>query len=666
MVAVGVVMVLTILVTAALAYTSSDSRDASRSSATQKAYAAAEAGVNNALSVVQLAKSNTSGVPAQPASANCSGCTVTTLPGGATVTWGANYNATTKVWTVKAIGSVPNPTGADAAAITRTLTQTARITPPPYNFVALNTSCDNHTLLVQTGGQLTVTNAMYIDSCSSGDAFDIFGAGGNISDPAGIKVVGGWETHNGSTVTTSGTLCPLSTDSSTQPQPAGCPTTVQPILPDPLAGKVSPPTLSATGACTSTGQTTSAYTPAVQESGAVTASSGSQPLTIKFGPGTNPVHVGDVILIDSEQMLVTAAPATVSPVVLTVTRGYNSTTITTHADKAPVVKVSTVTFGTPANPSPCLYTSGSVTLNPGTYYGGICIGSASTANCDGANCTTTAATTAYSPTVQESGATTASTGSQPLTVKFGAGTDPIQVGDVILIDSEQMLVTAAPATVSPVTLTVTRGYNSTTVTTHADKAPVTKVMPLSHVTATLNPGTYIMAGGGFRVCGSSTLSAPNVMIYNTQDPSQSTGFGALDQLELNTTGTVSLGPPASGIYQGLTFYQDSSLALDTVDSCNSRNNTTAPTQTQINEYDIALMSAAPVTTPTSNASGSLGSISGSIYAPANRADFVDALSGVANLAVLSSCILINGGNSTFNYDPAGLFGTGWDLGPQAG
>jgi hypothetical protein len=66
------------------------------------------------------------------------------------------------------------------------------------------------------------------------------------------------------------------------------------------------------------------------------------------------------------------------------------------------------------------------------------------------------------------------------------------------------------------------------------------------------------------------------------------------------------------------------------------------------------------------AKGSLGSISGSIYAPANRADFVEALSGTANLAVLSSCIMINGGNSTFAFNPSGLFGSSWVLGPQAG
>jgi hypothetical protein len=232
---------------------------------------------------------------------------------------------------------------------------------------------------------------------------------------------------------------------------------------------------------------------------------------------------------------------------------------------------------------------------------------------------------------------------------------------VIQIDSEQMLVTAAPATASPVTLTVTRHANGTTATTHADKAPVTKYTAPPNVSATLNPGTYIMAGGGFRVCGASSLAAPNVMIYNTNDPSSPAGNGALDQIELNTTGSVNLGPQVSGAYQGLTLYQDPTLALAAAQTCDSRNNTGSPTQAQINSYDIALMSMA-----STGANGALGSISGSIYAPANRADFVDNVSGTANLAVLTSCIMINAATSTFAFNPSGLFGTSWILGPQAG
>jgi MSHA biogenesis protein MshP len=256
--AIAIMLVLTVMVTSALAYTSSDSRDASRSSAGQKAYAAAEAGLNYGLAVVQKAGSDTTGVSPQPSSATDSSAYQTPLGTGAntaTATCGASFNSVTKVWTIKSIGSVPNPTGANASIITRTLTETATITPPPYNFVALNTSCDNHTLLVESSGQLTVTNAMYIDSCNSPqDAFDIFGTGGNITDPAGITVVGGWETRNGSTVTSSGTLCPLSNTSApiTNTQPAGCPVTGQPVLPDPLASKLTTPPTLGTPACTGT------------------------------------------------------------------------------------------------------------------------------------------------------------------------------------------------------------------------------------------------------------------------------------------------------------------------------------------------------------------------------------------------------------------------------
>ncbi|MGH3053825.1 MAG: hypothetical protein ACRDL7_02475, partial [Gaiellaceae bacterium] len=326
--AIAVMLVLSVLVTSTLAFTSSNSRDSSRSSGSQKAYSAAEAGINVALAAVQTAGSDTSKMPTQPTSASTGG-QVSSMPNGVTARWGGSFNAATQTWTLKAIGVVPNPTGPTASALTRTITQTATITPPPYSFVALNTSCDNHTLLVETGGNLTVTNAMYIDSCNSpSDAFDIFGAGGNITDPAGIKVVGGWETHNGSTVTASGTLCPLSNSSApiTATQPAGCPVTGQPILPDPLASKLTTPPTLGTPACTGGSQTNSvAYSPAVTVNSAASLTAAQTSIPIKWPAGnSDPVAVSDVIFIDSEQMLVTAiTPVTATTATLTVTRAYN-------------------------------------------------------------------------------------------------------------------------------------------------------------------------------------------------------------------------------------------------------------------------------------------------------------------------------------------------------
>jgi hypothetical protein len=263
----------------------------------------------------------------------------------------------------------------------------------------------------------------------------------------------------------------------------------------------------------------------------------------------------------------------------------------------------------------------------------------------------------------------AATGNAP--IKWASGSDPVAVNDVIMVDSELMKVNGiTPVTSTTATLTVTRGYNLTTAATHNDNAAVTKYTAPPAVTATMAAGTYIIAGGGFRVCGASNLSAPNVLIYNTQDPSSHAAgtAGALDQFELNTTGSVSLGPQTSGAYKGLTIAQDPSLALDTADDCNSRDNVSTPNQTQINKYDIALISMASIggaSPPTP--SGALGSISGSLYAPANRSVFADEVSGTGNLAVLTSCIVINGSNSTFAFNPSGLFGSTWNvLGPEVG
>jgi hypothetical protein len=669
--AIVIIMVLTILVTSALAYTSSNSRNANYSSGGQKAYSSAEAGLNNAMAAVEAAGSDTTKMPVCPTT------TVTTLASGATATWCGTYNSATKVWTIKSVGSVPNPTGPHAGPITRTLTQQANLTPPPFNFVALDTGCDVHTLIVDSSGQLNVTNAMYINSCNGvtqgvkPDAFDIFGSGGNISAPS-IQVVGGWETDGGNfpntdTVTINGTQCSLAKGNNpvSSAQPASCPQTGQPVLGDPLAGKVSPPALSSP-ACTSTTYGTAAnYSPSQSLSASMATTTG----TTLTSSGTA-IQTSDVIQIGSEQMLVTAGGGTRN---ITVQRGYNNTTAATHTSGTSIKKVPVTTLGTAANPVECTIATGTVTLQPGTYYGGICIGGLTGSACGsniGGSCHAGWTTIAYSPAVQLNTASLSATATSIPVDWSGARTaDPVSTGDVIMIDNEQMTVTSAPATNGSATLTVTRHSNGTTATTHSNNAAVTQVQPMGTAHVTLAPGTYIMAGGGLFVCGLSTLSAPNVLIYNTQDPTThaSGTVGALDQVMINTTGSVSLGPQTSGAYEGLTYYQDPNVALDPGVTCEARTyfglnpNPDAPTQTQINEYDLALMSMA-----STGANGALGSVSGSFYAPANTATFADAVSGTANLAVLTSCILIDGGNSTFAFQPTGLFGGNWILGPQSG
>jgi hypothetical protein len=560
MIIMGVFAVLGISV---MYYTSAGSGASASSSASENAYALAGAGLNNALSVISVSTSDTTKVRPQPQSAGDTNSTVVTYTNG-TATWGGSYDSSSRIWTIKSIGSVRNPNGPQYPNITRTLMASAELngSPPQYTFVSLDTACDKHSLLIAASGQLTVTNPMYVNSCNaSHDAFDIKGNGGSITAPA-IYVVGGWEKGGGTTLTVGGVACSLNS-ASPPTTAAGCPSTGQPVISDPYAGQVSSPALG-TPACTSPlfGSAAS-YSPTKQKlAAAMTAAQ-----TTITNTGTA-VQTGDYIQVESEAMLVTAGGGTTT---LTVQRALNGTTAAAHGSGKEMKQVPVTTVGTAAAPAPCDIPSGTVTLTPGTYYGGICIGAAAGSDCGsniGGTCTTTSSATAN---------------------------------------------------------------------------------------VTMAPGTYIMAGGGFFVCGSSTLSAPNVMIYNTQDPTNTAGSGAFDQIELNTTGSVALGPQTTGSYRGLTIFQDPALILtaSTVTCDSKMNYSGTPSQSYISQWDIALVSMA-----STGSNGALGSVSGTIYAPANRSVFGDAVSGTANLAVLTSCMVIGGVSSTFNFQDSGLFGVG--------
>jgi hypothetical protein len=67
---------------------------------------------------------------------------------------------------------------------------------------------------------------------------------------------------------------------------------------------------------------------------------------------------------------------------------------------------------------------------------------------------------------------------------------------------------------------------------------------------TLEPGIYYMDGGGFQFSGQGSLFGEGVMIYNA--PSN----GNADGVSVTGQGSVTLSGPTSGIYQGLTFFQD--------------------------------------------------------------------------------------------------------------
>jgi hypothetical protein len=129
--ALGVMMALTIMVTAAISLASANARGASRSNADQKAYALAEAGLNNALSILGWSYPGTVPYPGDPTLLPAR----TTAYDGGSAAWsgtlaGPLTGAWRYEWRVRSTGTVPNPTGPGSAAVRRTVTATVPVIIP--------------------------------------------------------------------------------------------------------------------------------------------------------------------------------------------------------------------------------------------------------------------------------------------------------------------------------------------------------------------------------------------------------------------------------------------------------------------------------------------------------------------------------------------------------
>ena len=58
-----------------------------------------------------------------------------------------------------------------------------------------------------------------------------------------------------------------------------------------------------------------------------------------------------------------------------------------------------------------------------------------------------------------------------------------------------------------------------------------------------------MQGGGFSLSGNGSVTGSGVMIYNSPNSTS-------DTISLSGNGSVTLSPPTTGIYQGITIFQD--------------------------------------------------------------------------------------------------------------
>jgi hypothetical protein len=156
--AIGIMFVLTITVSSVMVYTAASAGHANNSNAGQKAYALAEAGVNDAMAVLNANYPDTTNpypgnwclLRAQTPPANFPGTDLalpacaatppfTSTPDAArpneTATWWGRIRRVVPhlgiVWVIRSTGSVPNPTGPGAAPVTRTITIKVPIVIPP-------------------------------------------------------------------------------------------------------------------------------------------------------------------------------------------------------------------------------------------------------------------------------------------------------------------------------------------------------------------------------------------------------------------------------------------------------------------------------------------------------------------------------------------------------
>ena len=206
-IALGVVVVMSIAVTTSIYYTSTNSRSAGVSQKRVNAHSFAEAGLNNASSILNATdvsgNSNALVATSLTGSATCPDGTTTCLSApfdGGTAYWKGTYDSNTSTWSLTAWGTVTNPTAPGAALLVSKITATVLVfadPTQPQNATAWNyavshatsnaTTCDMNVInsvvidySIYVDGNLCLNNTSSIAKPSSGDAVNI-SVGGKLS-----------------------------------------------------------------------------------------------------------------------------------------------------------------------------------------------------------------------------------------------------------------------------------------------------------------------------------------------------------------------------------------------------------------------------------------------------------------------------------------------------
>jgi Tfp pilus assembly protein PilX len=194
--ALGIMMVLTLALGTVIYMTAAGARNAKHTNAGQKAYALAEAGLNNVLAQVAANYPNSAIAGNSAWAASPAGGPVTY--DGGTVTWGGQFEGTgcpSNTWCLTGSGTAKNPTGVGAADVVRTVK--ARITvsaaPPPYIPYGLFSGDPTAQCTILQGG-VSINVPVYVASC-------LTLAGNADSPPAPTSKAKVWEQNTPATVT---------------------------------------------------------------------------------------------------------------------------------------------------------------------------------------------------------------------------------------------------------------------------------------------------------------------------------------------------------------------------------------------------------------------------------------------------------------------------------
>ena len=145
----GILLVTSIMLISVIQYSSGAGRGANRTKADQSAYALAEAGINNAMSILGNPTNNALNSTLLPSR--------TTTYADGSVTWSGVLNANTARWTVTSIGAVRNPTGPTPTASPVTRRIVAQIDVIPTLSQPLNSQAWNYIYSRATGSTCDTT-----------------------------------------------------------------------------------------------------------------------------------------------------------------------------------------------------------------------------------------------------------------------------------------------------------------------------------------------------------------------------------------------------------------------------------------------------------------------------------------------------------------------------